>query len=318
MIPSLTGSEFEGRSFLITGGAGFIGSHIVEELLNQRARVTVLDDLSNGKEANLPKGNPALRVIDHDIREFNFDSLGKVDGVFNEAARALLPSFTDPVTDLNVNAAGLIRVLNYAKRHDVKVVHASSGSVYGNPVRIPISEDHPLNPISPYGVSKLASEFYGSMYQRELGVDVVMLRYFNVYGSRQTVNEEMGVIPIFVRKAIRKEPLRIFGDGKQTRDFLNVKDVVQANLLSYLSHHASGQILNIGGGGREISILDLAVKIMELCGFRSSPVFADPKPGDIRRLVADNSKAKRVIGYSPTVSLEQGLSQYIEYAKKEQ
>jgi UDP-glucose 4-epimerase len=308
-------SEFKGRTFLVTGGAGFIGSHIVEELLAVGARVIVLDDMSNGKGGNLPSGNSALKVIDHDVRTFEFDLLGKVDCVFNEAARALLPSFVEPVTDLNVNTAGFIRVLEYARHHGAKVVHASSGSVYGNPVTIPISEDHPLNPISPYGVSKLASEFYGSMYQREFGVDVVMLRYFNVYGPRQTVNEEMGVIPIFVHKAIRKERLRVFGDGKQTRDFLNVKDVVNANFLAYLADHASGQIMNVGGGGHEISILDLALKVMEMCDFRSSPVFADPKPGDIRRLVADNSKANRIIGYSPTVSLEQGLKRYIEFTK---
>ncbi len=164
-----------------------------------------------------------------------------------------------------------IRLLEYARKHDVKLVHASSGSVYGNPTKIPISEDHPLNPISPYGVSKLTSEFYCSMYHRDYGLDVVALRYFNVYGPRQTVNEEMGVIPIFVKRALKHQALRIFGDGKQTRDFLNVSDVVSANLLSYKSERSAGQILNVGGEGKEVSIEELAHTVMRLCGWEARP-----------------------------------------------
>ena len=197
----------------------------------------------------------------------------------------------------------------------MKVVHASSGSVYGNPIKIPISEDHPLNPISPYGVSKLASELYCSLYFRNYGLDVVALRYFNVYGPRQTVNEEMGVIPIFVARALRREPLRIFGDGKQTRDFLNVKDVVSANLLAYHSDRSAGQIMNLGGGGDEASIEALALMVMNHCGYEAPLVFSEPKPGDIRRLVSDNTRAREVIGYEPRVSLEAGLRQYVQYAR---
>jgi UDP-glucose 4-epimerase len=247
-MPSESSEAFRGRRFLVVGGAGFIGSHIAEGLLALGGQVVVLDDLSNGKSANLSGSKGPLELVQGDVRTFDFDSLGKLDGVFNEAARALLPSFVDPVTDMMVNAGGAIRLLEYARKHDVKFVHASSGSVYGNPTKIPISEDHPLNPISPYGVSKLTSELYCSMYFRNYGLDVVALRYFNVYGPRQTVNEEMGVIPIFVSRALRKQPLRIFGDGKQTRDFLNVRDVVAANLLAYGSTRSAGQIMNIGGG----------------------------------------------------------------------
>lgn len=305
---------FRGRTFLVVGGAGFIGSHIMDRLLGLGANVVVLDDLSNGKRANVSEGG-SLRMVQGDVRGFDFDSLGKLDGIFNEAARALVPSFADPVTDLMVNAGGTIRLLEYARKHDVKLIHASSGSVYGNPKEIPISEGHPLMPISPYGVSKLASEYYCSMYVLDYGLDVVALRYFNVYGPRQTVNEEMGVIPIFVSRALRRQPLRVFGDGKQTRDFLNVGDVVSANLLSYKSDHAGGRIMNIGGGGEEVSINDLARMVMKLCGFDAPLVYADPKPGDIRRLVADNSLAKEIIGYEPRVSLEAGLTEYVEYAR---
>lgn len=305
-----------GRKFLVVGGAGFIGSHIAESLYMLGSSVIVVDDLSNGREANLPVSGGSLQIIQGDVRTFDFDGLGKVDCVFNEAARALLPSFEDPVTDLVVNSGGTIRILEYARRHDVKLVHASSGSVYGNPIKVPISEDHPLNPISPYGTSKLASEFYCSMYHREYGLDVVALRYFNVYGPRQTASEEMGVIPIFVRRALARQALRIFGDGKQTRDFLNVQDVVSANLLAYASSRSAGQVMNVGGGGHEISIEDLARKVMKLCGSDAALVFADAKPGDIRRLVADNTRAGELIGYSPSVTLDEGLRQYVEYAKR--
>lgn len=300
-----------GKRFLVTGGAGFIGSHIVEALLSNDARVVALDDLSNGRTSNLPE-NKDLEVVSGDVRTFEYESLGKIDGVFNEAARALLPSFERPIDDMMVNAGGTVRILEFARKKGVKVVHASSGSVYGNPVKVPISEGHPLNPISPYGVSKLASEFYCSMYHSEFKVDVTMLRYFNVYGPRQTVSEEMGVVPIFVKRALKNEPLRIFGDGKQTRDFLNVRDVVSANLLAYSSENASGVIMNVGGGGIEISILDLAKLIKKLCDAESEIVYADPKPGDIRRLAADSGMAERLIGYKPTVTLETGLAEYIE------
>jgi len=311
-------ASLKGKSFLVTGGAGFIGSHIVERLLNGGGKVVVVDDLSNGKLANLPAGNDRLEYVQRDVRDFAFESLGKIDGIFNEAARALVPSFIDPVTDLAVNAGGTIRILEYARKYDIKVVHASSGSIYGNPVKIPIADDHPLYPISPYGASKLASEVYGSMYHREYGLDVTMLRYFNVYGPRQSVNEEMGVIPIFVNRALRGDALRVFGDGKQTRDFLNVSDVVKANLLAYESGRGAGKTMNIGGGGYEISILDLADEVMRLCDFHAPLIFADPKPGDIRRLVADNSVARETIGYVPSVTLKRGLEEYIAYARSQQ
>ncbi|HEV2139123.1 MAG TPA: NAD-dependent epimerase/dehydratase family protein [Nitrososphaerales archaeon] len=303
-----------GKSFLVIGGAGFIGSHIVDALLQRGAEVMVLDDFSNGKRQNLPLDSNRLKVTDGDVRTFDFASLGKVDCIFNEAARALLPSFEDPVTDAAVNAGAVARVLEYARKNDIKVVHASSGSVYGNPVKVPISEHHPLNPISPYGASKLASESYCKMYHNEYGLDVFMLRYFNVYGPRQTVSEEMGVIPIFVKRALNKETLRIFGDGKQTRDFLNVADVVKANLLAYESKKGAGEPMNVGGVGEETTILELASTVMELCRYRAPVQFAPSKPGDIRRLLADNSLAKELIGYVPSVLLVEGLKDYIRHA----
>ena len=153
----MTGPDsLDGRRFLVTGGAGFIGSHLASGLADLGASVVVLDDFSNGKRGNLPQGDQRFEMVRGSVTSFDFSSLGRLDGVFNEAARALLPSFEDPLTDVAVNAGGTARVLDYARRSGVKVVHASSGSVYGNPTKVPISEDHPLRPISPYGVSKVA------------------------------------------------------------------------------------------------------------------------------------------------------------------
>ncbi len=309
-------SNFTGKSFLVTGGAGFIGSHIAEKLLSLGAKVTILDDFSNGGLEKIPFKGDYLQIKQGDVRNFDYDSIGRVDCVFHEAARALIPSFRFPVTDLEVNTGGTIRVLEYARKYNTRVVYASSGSVYGNPLEIPITEHHPLNPISPYAASKMSSEIYCGMYHREYHVNVTMLRYFNVYGTRQSVSEEMGVIPIFVKRALDKKRLTIFGSGKQTRDFLNVMDVVSANLLAYQSEGSSGQCMNIGGGGDEISILDLANLVMKLCDFREDIMFADTKPGDINRLVADNSLARKLIGYFPRVPLRQGLEDYINYAKR--
>lgn len=288
----------------------------MEDLVALGAKVIALDDFSTGKSENLIGGHLSdAKLLQGDVRTFDFDSLGRVDGIFHEAARALIPSFQDPYTDLAVNTGGTIRILEYARKWKIKVVHASTGSIYGNPIRIPITEDHPLNPISPYGASKLASEGYCRMYHREFGLDVCMLRYFNVYGPKQTVGEDTGVIPIFVKRALGKSAITIFGDGKQTRDFLNVHDVAKANLLAYKSDNVAGKSMNIGGGGNEISILELAHLVMELCGFKADPIFKQAKPGDISRLVADNSLAKQLMGYIPSVTLGEGLAQYIEFAK---
>ncbi|MDA4117654.1 MAG: NAD-dependent epimerase/dehydratase family protein [Thaumarchaeota archaeon] len=307
--------QFTGKRFLVTGGAGFIGSHLVERLVGLGGQVVVVDDLSTGRKENLEHIGDGVKLIQRDVREFDYDEAGPLDCIFNEAARALIPSFKDPLTDLAVNTGNTIRILEYARKSGVRVVHASSGSVYGNPVRIPIDEDHPLNPISPYAASKLSAEHYCILYHGVYGVDVCMLRYFNVYGPRQNVSEDYGVIPIFVHRALNNAPLTIFGDGRQTRDFLHVEDVVRANLLAYTAPRMGGQILNVGGGGKEVSILELSEMVMSLCGVKVPVVFASPKPGDISRLAGDSSRAGRLIGYSATVSLADGLERYVAYAR---
>jgi len=306
-------ADYEGKTVLVTGGAGFIGSHLVEMLVELSARVTVIDNLRTGSVSNLKNVVGKVSLVNGDIAEpETFENIERPEIIFNEAANALVPSFRDPYQDLKTNTGGVISILEFARRIDARVIHASTGSIYGNPVRLPIDETHPLNPISPYGVSKLCAELYCNLYTSIYRLSVTCLRYFNVYGPRQRVGEETGVIPIFVSNAVNGRPLAIFGDGNQTRDFVFVKDVVRANLLAGLSK-SHGESMNVGGKGRELSIKELAFLIGKLLRKKISLDFRDPKPGDIRRLVADSSKAKRLISYSPEVSLERGLESYISF-----
>lgn len=309
--------KFENKTALVTGGAGFIGSHIVEALVSFGAEVTIIDDFSTGSTENLVSVLGKCKVIKGDISHKSaLERIGKVDIIFNEGAVSLLQSFKDPVRDLLVNAGGILNVLELARRFDTKVIHASTGSVYGNPTKVPVSEEHSLHPISPYGVSKLAAELYCDMYSETYNLDVCCLRYFNVYGSRQRISEETGVIPIFVSRALSNEPLTIHGDGMQTRDFLYVTDIIRANLLAAVSGNVKGQKINIGSEGVETTILELAHLTGKLVGKEVTLTFNDPKPGDIRRLVADISKAKALIHYKPQISLEQGLKKYIYWYLK--
>jgi len=307
---------FREKRILVTGGAGFIGSHLVETLIGYGAHVIVIDDFSTGKLFNLSKVLKEVNLIKGDIRRKKLlKNLGKIDIIFNEAAISLSKSFREPFSDLSTNAGGMINVLELARRYDAKVIQASTGTVYGNPVRLPIDENHSVHPISPYGVSKLAAEFYCKLYHELYGLDVCWLRYFNVYGPRQIVGEETGVIPIFISRILSNQPITIFGDGKQTRDFLYVSDCVRANILAATAKNVKGLTINVGGKGREASILDLAYVIMKVLNKESPIIFKDPKPGDIRRLVADISRAKRLLGYEPKVELEEGILKLYNYLK---
>ena len=307
---------FKNKKVVVTGGCGFIGSHLVEALVGLKAHVVVIDNLTSGNVENIRSVLSNVRLIKGDIRKTEtIEEVGRFDIVFNEAATSLIPSFRNPLSDLYVNAGGTINLLEIVRKYDVKVIHASSGSVYGNPIKIPINEEHPVNPISPYGVSKLAAEFYCRLYFQLYNIDVTCLRYFNVYGPRQRVSEETGVIPIFVSRVLSGESLTIFGDGFQTRDFLHVSDCVRANLLAAVSASVKGLAINVGGKGDEVRILDLAYLVIKLLDEEVPIIFGDAKSGDIRRLVADISRAKTLLGYEPEVTLEQGLSDYIRYLR---
>jgi len=306
---------------LVTGGAGFIGSHLVDRLVSESFEVVVLDDLSSGRIENLKHhlDNGDIVLVRGDVR--NKDIVWKVvkgvDVVFHLAAVVSVPvSVENPVLVEGVNVGGTLNVLRACVDLGVKrFVFAGSCAVYGEGHGVPRCEDDVLDPISPYAVSKLAGEFYCRVFYRVYGLETVVLRYFNVYGPRQVYGPYSGVISIFINRLLRGEPPVIFGDGNQVRDFVFVEDVVEATLLAMFSKNAVGGVFNVGSG-RCTSVNELAKLLIELMGVDVEPVYSDPRPGDIRYSCADISRAKEVLGFEPKVSLKEGLLRTIEWFKE--
>jgi len=295
---------------ILTGGAGFVGSHLAEELVSKGYYVIILDDLSTGKIENirnlLKNGNVEFiqgTVTDLPLLQTLFQG---VDYVFHEAAIPSVPrSIENPYTSHEVNITGTLNVLLAAKAQAVKkVIYASSSSVYGDTPTLPKREDMILSPMSPYAVTKLAGEYYCQVFHHVYGLPTACLRYFNIYGSRQDQNSQYAaVIPRFIKRSLECNPPIIFGDGEQTRDFTFVKDAVEANVLMAQSD-ACG-VFNISRG-ESITINRLAELIIELVGNKIKPIHQEPRPGDIRHSLADVSKAK-AFGYEPKYSFEEGL-----------
>jgi nucleoside-diphosphate-sugar epimerase len=307
---------------IVTGGAGFIGSHIVDELARRGVETLVIDDFSTGSRENLRQhvGSKLVKVYPGDIRTMAelLRGAGDVDVVFHEAAIASVPiSVEDPIRvhDTNVNAT--LDVLDFCRRGDVKrVVFASSAAVYGVLDGNAASEAMVCHPSSPYGASKLAVEDYLSAYHNTYGLETVALRYFNVYGPRQAFNNGYsGVITIFANRILSGSTPTIFGDGGQTRDFVNVSDIVQANLLAAESPAAAGQAFNVATG-RSVSILELLECLESVAGAPNiAPIFAPTRPGDVRSGSASISKIKTELGYKPSVPLREGLSGLLEHVR---
>jgi UDP-glucose 4-epimerase len=300
---------------LVTGGAGFIGSHLVDELARNGCRVTVLDNLSTGHRRNIDHliDNLADRIdfVEGDIRDTGL--LDKViegcEVVFHQAAVvSVTQSVQDPPHACEVNDLGTVRVLDACRRKGVRrVILASSSAVYGDDPRLPKCEDMPPRPLSPYAVQKLTGEFYASVFGELYGLETVCLRYFNVFGPRQDPSSPYsGVISIFMSKATAGQAPTIYGDGDQTRDFVYVKDVVHANLLAATEAAAAGRVFNVGTG-TSIRIRELWALIGELSGFRADPLFRSPRAGDIRDSVSDIREIEEALGFSPRVDLRQGL-----------
>jgi UDP-glucose 4-epimerase len=300
--------------YLVTGGGGFIGSHIVEELLRRGNHVRVLDNFSTGKRENLASAG-GLEIIEGDLRDPSAldHAIRNTDYVFHLAAFISVPeSMLDPETCFAVNAGGTVNLLEAARRAGVrKVILSSSTAVYGDTDVFPTTEETPLAPLSPYALSKQVNELYARLYTRTLGLPVVSLRYFNVYGPRQRPDSDYAAaIPIFLRKLAAGEPLVIFGDGKQSRDFIFVKDVARANLLAAASE-AAGEAFNICTG-RETSLLDLLEELSEVAPRQPEVRFEAPRPGDIYRSVGSPEKAARLLGFRAETSLAEGLRQTMD------
>lgn len=310
--------------FLVSGGGGFIGSHIVDELVNRGQRVRVLDDFSTGRRENLVQSMDRIELVEGDIRDLTTvtRAVKDVDYILHHAAIAsVAKSVADPVGTDRSNVLGTVNLLVAARDAGVKrVVYASSTSVYGDSPTLPQREDSLTNPLSPYAVSKLAGENYSLAFHHVYGLPTVALRYFNVYGPRQDpASEYAAVIPRFIAAALKGEPLTIYGDGQQTRDFVYVANVVEANLLvcQPSSNRSIGQALNIACGARH-SLLDLVSYVQSLTKNRKLEVIHEPaRPGDIRDSQADISKARDLIAYEPEVGIEAGLKKTVEwYAQK--
>ena len=306
------------KKILITGGAGFIGSNVVDRLLARGDSVTVLDNLSSGYRQNLA-ADPRCHFVEGDVRNARdvAEAMEGADVVFHLAASVgNRRSIDDPVTDAEINVLGTIRVLEEARRQGTgKIVFSSSAGIFGELKTIPIREDHGLEPDSPYGASKLCAEKLCLSYAKLYTLEVVCLRYFNVYGPRQRFDAYGNVIPIFVFGLLQGRSLTIFGDGEQTRDFVNVGDVVQANLLAADSRGISGAF-NLGSGTR-ITINDLLAGIARASGLVPKVEHGPRRSGDVRHSLADISAAKTALGFDPAITLDAGLPEYIRWAQTE-
>jgi nucleoside-diphosphate-sugar epimerase len=306
---------------LVTGGAGFIGSHLVERLLAEGHTVRVLDDFSSGRRENLvfARASPALDVVAGDIRDARTvrDAVADVDAVFHEAALVSVPrSVEAPELSCDINAHGTARVLDAARRAGVRrIVFASSAAVYGDTSRLPVSERDPVRPLSPYGLDKLYTEQLAALHHALYGLEAVPLRYFNVFGPRQDPSSAYsGVISIFVTRLLAGAPLTIHGDGEQTRDFVYVADVVDANMRAMSGRYVGPAPLNVGRGGRT-SLNALAAMLGEIIGVTPAITRAAPRPGDIRDSEADITHIREALGYEPRWTVRAGLEALVAWVR---
>jgi UDP-glucose 4-epimerase len=299
---------------LVTGGAGFIGSHVVDAYLAQGYEVAIVDDLSTGRRSNL---NPAAKFYQLDIRDPQLSEVfaqERPDFVNHHAAQMdVRRSVAEPIFDASVNILGSIHLLECARQAGVKrfVYISTGGAVYGEPEYLPCDEAHPVNPICQYGASKHTVEHYLYMYRENYGLEYVVLRYPNVFGPRQDPHGEAGVVAIFTGQMLAGEQVVINGDGEQVRDFVFVGDCARANLLATTTGHAN-TIYNLGWG-RGTSVNEIFWGLKAATGYERQPVYGPAKVGETRRIYLDASRAKEKLGWAPTVSLEEGLGQTVAY-----
>ena len=309
------------NSVMITGGAGFIGSNLVEYLINTAERIIIVDNLSTGRLENIKE------LIQNDHVQFeaiDITNYEKLKNLFKEFSlqfifhQAALPSvqrsFQNPIATNKANIEGTMNIFELSHKYNVeKVVYASSSSVYGDTEVLPKTESMKPNPLSPYAVSKIATEYYGKVFNNNEMVRTTGLRYFNIFGPNQNPDSQYSaVIPIFTKAALNNEPLVINGDGEQTRDFTYIENACIANILSAVSKKSDGYVLNVGCGQR-ITINHLAEKIIEITNSKSEIQHIEPRIGDVRHSLADIDLCQKLIGYSPSVSLEEGLENTINY-----
>jgi len=297
-------SALHDQTVLVTGGAGFVGSHIADALVDDN-EVRVLDDFSSGRRENVPDG---ASMVEGDVRdpETVAEAARGVDVVFHQAGLVSVPRSVEvPEESHETNVSATLSILEAARREDARVVVASSVAIYGDPVDVPIHEEDPKAPTSPYGVDKLAIDHYTRLYNDLYDLETVALRYFNIYGPRQSAGEYSGVVSTFLEQARSGQPITVEGEGDQTRDFVHVSDVVRANLAAATTDNV-GRAYNVGTG-ESISIRSLAELVRGVTDSRSDVTHVDPRPADVDRSEADVSRARRQLDYQPRVDLEDGL-----------
>jgi UDP-glucose 4-epimerase len=319
-------ADFSETHVLVTGGAGFIGSHTVDLLMAKGCKVSVLDNLSSGYRANIGQweGHARFAFVGGDVTKDVTEPLaaavakhGPIGRIAHFAAQTAVPvSMDDPVTDIEVNLCGTARILEYARRNTVaKIVFASSSAVYDDDAPVPVSEESTARPASPYGIDKLAAEFFLDYYARLHGLKFTALRFMNVYGPRQDPKSwYSGVISIFLDRAVAGEQITIFDDGEQTRDFVYVTDVAAAVATALLSAAGDSAIINIGTGV-EVTINEITRTILSLAKSRSVVKYEPPRAGDIRRSVTTMDKATALLGFDPKVHLREGLDHTLAWVR---
>ncbi|MFN3477082.1 MAG: SDR family oxidoreductase [Candidatus Methylomirabilales bacterium] len=306
-------------TYLVTGGAGFIGSHLVHALVERGEEVRVLDNFSTGRWENLEGLEGKIEVIEGDLGDpaLLAKAVHGIDYILHQAALpSVARSVEDPFASHAANATGTLNLLLAAKAAKVKrVVYASSSSVYGDSPTLPKKEEMKPNPKSPYAVSKLMGEYYCQVFSRLYGLETVSLRYFNVFGPRQDPSSPYAaVIPRFISAMLEGRPPVIFGDGLQSRDFTSVENVVEANFLALTAEEAVGEVINVALGER-YTLLTLVEGLNRILGSRLLPRFEGPRPGDVRHSQASIEKAERLLGYRPKVGFEEGLRRMVEWLK---
>ncbi len=302
---------------IVTGGAGFIGSSLVDKLIELKHEVVIIDNLLTGNNENV---NQNAKFYEEDIRDLKkldeIFSKEKPEYVFHLAAGYLVQSIKNPQRDAEINIIGTINLIEMCVKYKIKrVIYSNSGGAsYGDPEQIPITEDHPIRPLTPYGASKYAGEMYLYMYYKNHGLDYISLRYGNIYGPRQDPRLEGGVVSIFINAILKGKTPKIFGDGKQTRDYVYVGDVVDANIDAMTKGECGGY--NIGTG-KELSVLEILNTVKKIMGSSVSPEFKSPREGDCVRVLFDTKKINEILKWTPKTSLEKGIEKTIEWQKQQ-
>jgi nucleoside-diphosphate-sugar epimerase len=302
--------------YLITGGAGFIGSHLVKQVVDAGGIVRVVDNLSTGSADRLDQIRESMQLVTGDLADDSVaaEAVKGMDYVLHQAAvPSVQRSVVDPVGTNRSNVTATLNLLENCRKAGVRrFVYAASSSAYGDTEVLPKNEEMPANPLSPYALQKWVGERYCKIYHELYGLETVSLRYFNVFGPRQDpYSEYSAVIPKFITKLLAKEPITVYGDGEQSRDFTYIDNVIEANLLALRAPNAPGEVCNIGCGQR-VSLNELIRILEELLGVRAQVTYAAAKPGDVRHSLADITKATRVLGYVAKTGIEEGLKRTVE------